>query len=160
MYVPSILHLLTTSLHLILICWTINALCVAWFMYNFWELPCCKMKADKPQLVFSSTASWSTDGYRGRKWKTWKGGKTRILGRNSVPVMKGPWEIKDWHIPRSLNNQVPGRSINITVTALYNIILGFWFQHLVQMFGKNVTAYFYFSSFLRKISQHHVSALR
>lgn len=160
MYIPPILYLLTTSLHLILICWTINALCVAWFMFNFWELPCCKMKEDTSLLVFSSTASWSTDGYWGRKRKEWKGGKTRIWGRNSVPVMKGPSEIKDWHAPGSLNNQVPGRSMNITVTPLYNVILGFWLQHLAHMFGKNVTAYFYFSSFLRKISQHHVSALR
>lgn len=83
------------------------------------------MKEDKPLLIFSSTVSWYTD-VQGEEIKEMKRWETRILGRNSMPVTKGPRKSRT-DTSGSLNNHVPSGSMNITVTALYNIVLGFWF---------------------------------
>lgn len=138
MYIPSILHLLTTSLYLISLCWTINALCAAWFMHNFWELLYIKWRKIHHcwYLIKSFLVHYWVQG--GRKWKKCKGGKTRILGRNCVPVPKGPWETKDWHTPGSLNTQVQQEHEHYCHSFIQHPT---WL--LVPTLSANVTPYFY-----------------
>lgn len=64
---------------------------------------------DTPLLIFSSTASWCTDGYRGRKLKKLKGWKKpEFLAEISCLLQKVPRKSRI-DTPGSLNNQVPSQ---------------------------------------------------
>lgn len=75
MYTPPIL---TTPLHLILICWTINALRGAWLMDNFWEYLARKWRKIHHSWYSHQYLLGALMGTGGGNWRNEKVGKAEI----------------------------------------------------------------------------------